>query len=304
MPIFEFFSKRQKKCRGDVTDVYKYNEIPQKLKTQVIHIVKDTIGIDSGCGDANFVYTKIHKVLCKEYGVFSLSNTRNGFFHEIYEFFLEEKDYEKCLDIIEVTFSYINDYIRKNPYRFFNCQSPDSAINELNDRFKEASVGYKFESGEIIRVDSQYIHSEVVQPVLKVLGGNKKYKGTNNEFLLAHEHYKHKRYTECLNECLKAFESLMKAIHDIRSWEYQQNYLAKKLISSCLINNLFPEYLQNQFSSVRTVLESGVPTLRNKLSAHGSGTEVIDVPEHFASYALHLTATNLLFLAKCEEQYS
>ena len=256
VPIFELFSKRQKKFRGDVTDVYKYNEIPQKLKTQVIHIVKDTIGIEGNYSNANFVYEQIHKVLCKEYGVFSLSNTRTGFFPAIYEFFLEEKDYEKCLDIIEVTFSYINDYIRKKPHMFqnVNCQSPDSAINELNDRFKEASVGYQFESGEIIRVDSQYIHSEVVQPVLRVLGGNKKYKGTNHEFLLAHEHYKHKRYTECLNECLKAFESLMKAIHDIRSWEYQQSYPAKKLISSCLTNNLFPEYLQNQFSSVRMVL--------------------------------------------------
>ncbi|MDH5356675.1 MAG: abortive infection family protein, partial [Gammaproteobacteria bacterium] len=141
-------------------------------------------------------------------------------------------------------------------------------------------------------------------PVLKVLGTNKRYKGANDEFLSAHEHYRHKRYKECLNDCLKSFESLMKSIHEIHSWTYNPNDTAKKLINSCLVNNLVPEYLQNQFSSVRILLESGIPTVRNKEGGHGQGSEVTKVPEHLASYTLHLTATNLLFLVKCEEQYS
>jgi hypothetical protein len=51
-------------------------------------------------------------------------------------------------------------------------------------------------------------------------------------------------------------------------------------------------------------LESGTPTVRNKEGGHGQGTEITTIPEHLASYTLHLTATNLLFLANCEEKYS
>lgn len=217
-------------------------------------------------------------------------------------------DYEICLDIIELCFRIIKIYVNQNYYKYklstSSSQSPEDAIKELNYRFNEQGIGYQFESGELIRVDSQFIHSEVVKPVLKLIGSKKHYVGSNDEFLSAHEHYRHKRYKECLNDCLKSFESLMKAIHDKHSWPYAPNDTAKKLINSCLANNLVPEYLQNQFSSVRILLESGIPTVRNKEGGHGQGAEISTVPEHLASYTLHLTATNLLFLANCEEKYS
>ncbi len=192
----------------------------------------------------------------------------------------------------------------KNEFHFGRCttakQNPDDAINELNGRFREAGIGYQFESGEIIRIDSQYVHAEIVKPVLALLGKEKQYSGANFEFLKAHEHYRHKRYKECLVECLKSFESLMKAICDKYKWSYNQNDSAKKLINICLSNNLVPAYLQNQFSSLGTLLESGVPTIRNKEGRHGQGISVTHVPEHLASYTLHLTATNLLFLVNSE----
>jgi hypothetical protein len=307
MSIFELYSKRQKKLRGEVSDVYQYEEIPQSLKVQVVHMARDTIGQENRNNlESNKIYEDIHTILCKEYGVFSLKEYEVSNYSAIYDFFLKEKDHEKCLDIIEITFKVIDKVIRQDVYKLnrITNQSPDDAINELNSRFKEAGVGYQFESGELIRVDSQYMHAETVKPVLTVLGSNKKYIGANDEFLSAHEHYRHKRYKECLNDCLKSFESLMKAIHDIHSWPYNPNDTAKKLINSCLVNNLVPEYLQNQFSSVRTLLESGIPTVRNKNGGHGQGAEITKVPEHLASYTLHLTATNLLFLTNCEEQYS
>ena len=52
------------------------------------------------------------------------------------------------------------------------------------------------------------------------------------------------------------------------------------------------------------MLETGVPTIRNKNSGHGQGSDIKDVPEYMASYMLHLTATNLLFLGRCEQEIS
>lgn len=309
MTIFELFSKRQKKLRGEVPDVYQYVELNNKFRVTVIHIIRDTIGVEQAYNNlTNKVYEDIHKILCKEYGVFALVENANSNCIAIFDFFLNEKNHEKCLDIIELCFKIIDKYIREKSWEFGSaggvCQTPDDAINELNYRFREYGIGYQFESGELIRVDSKYVHAEVVKPVLNLLGKEKKYAGANDEFLSAHEHYRHKRYKECLNDCLKSFESLMKAIHDKHSWSYNKNDTAKKLISSCLANKLVPEYLQSQFSSIRSLLESGIPTVRNKEGGHGQGSEVTSVPEYLASYTLHLTATNLLFLGKCDEQYS
>ena len=309
MPIFELFSKRQKKLKGEVSDVYQYEDIEEKFRVQVVHIIRDTIGIESNYNDiTNTVYAEIHQILCKEYGVFTLKEHERSNFSAVYDYFLNTDDYEECLDIIELTFKIIDHHVRNKEWEFNQAhgvkQKADDAISELNARFKESAIGYQFESGELIRIDSQLIHAEVVKPVLHLLGTNKYYQGANAEFLKAHEHYRHKRYKECLVECLKSFESLMKSICDKHSWPYNQTDTAKKLINICLTNNLVPDYLQNQFSSIRILLESGIPTVRNKEGGHGQGVEITTVPEYLAGYTLHLTATNLLFLANCEEKYS
>jgi len=305
LAIYDLFSKRQKRLRGDVPDVYQYTNLPQNFRVQVVHIVKSTIGRDSDYSTpASKIYKYINNTLCREYGVFKLQEYASENFEYIYNFFLKEKDPEKCLDVIELTFKCIDGYVRQNTWEFRDYQSPDDAIEELNIRFREAGIGYQFESGEVVRVDSQFIHSDAVKPTLQILGHSQEFAGANDEFLSAHEHYRHQRFKECLNDCLKSFESLMKAIHKKRSWEYGSTDTAKKLISSCLSNGLIPDYMQNQFSSLRILLESGVPTIRNKEGGHGQGDEVTNVPEHLASYTLHLTASNLLFLAKCDENFT
>ncbi|AOT08259.1 STM4504/CBY_0614 family protein [Pseudoalteromonas luteoviolacea] len=309
MSIFELFSKRREKLTSKTQDVYQYSKIPNNFRVQVIHIVRDTIGIEDQYNHVSSkIYLEIHQTLCKEYGVFALRRDARTNFEAIFDFFLETNKTEQCLDIIDLVFNVIDHGIRNNSWEFSRTrgvtQTPDAAIEELNYRFKEASIGYQFISGELIRIDSQYIHSETVKPVLQLLGKEKCYSGANHEFLSAHEHYRNKKYKECLNDCLKSFESLMKAIHDKHGWQYNKNDTSKKLINSCFNNGLVPEYLQNQFSSVRTLLESGVPTLRNKEGGHGQGVVVKNVPEHFASYTLHLTATTLLFLLTCEENHT
>jgi hypothetical protein len=40
MALFDLFSKRQKRLRGDVPDVYVYDEIPQVLRVQLVQILQ------------------------------------------------------------------------------------------------------------------------------------------------------------------------------------------------------------------------------------------------------------------------
>ena len=42
--IYELFSKRQKRIRGEVPDRYEHETIPEELRKQVIHIWNDVWG--------------------------------------------------------------------------------------------------------------------------------------------------------------------------------------------------------------------------------------------------------------------
>ena len=135
----------------------------------------------------------------------------------VINFFLETEEIEKAIDVIELFFQAVNQDLsnllrdtkdRQNTpvdirlpglfYSNMDKQHADSldieikrrqyeeAIDELNQRFREHGVGYQYESGQMIRVDSQLIHSEAVQPALRMLA-DPMYEGANAEFLSAHK---------------------------------------------------------------------------------------------------------------------
>jgi hypothetical protein len=269
---------------------------------QIVHLIKEGYASEGKyfTDEARKTLVALHDVLCREYGKFRLAGQFDEDFEAIANFVINEKDHEKILDVVELTFRYANNAIRKNNF-FYNKQlNVDKYIEELNQRFKEAGVGYQFESGEIIRVDSQFLHAATVKPALEILRG-KVFKPVNQEFLTAHEHYRHGRYEESVTECLKVLESLLKTICTNKSWPYDSTDTAKKLINIVLQNGLLPSFMQNQLNILQTLLESGVPTVRNKLSGHGQGPSTRQMPDYFASYVLHLTASTILLLANAAQ---
>ena len=249
--------------------------------------------------EATNTIKQINNVLRREYGVFRLAGEYDQGFQELANFLLQTENHEQALDVIELTFRIIDKSIRTNTYHYNRYLDVDSLIDELNKRFKEAGIGYQYESGELIRIDSQFIHSEAVKPVLSLLKAQR-YHSVNQEFLQAHEHYRHGRYEESTIECLKALESLLKTICSERNWPYDQKDTAKRLISIVLNNGLIPSFMQNQLNVMQNLLESGVPTVRNKLAGHGQGPTQREMPDYIASYALHLTATTILLLAQAD----
>lgn len=308
MAIVDLFSKRQKRLRGEVPDIFTYDNIPESLRVQIVHIIRDVIGKDlySSFGGINpnysakIAYEFIHQTICREYGVFQLRNGHGESDEkQLLNYFLQTKNVEETIDIIELTFKYINQIIRKsyNEYQHHTGSKmrPDDAIAELNERFKEHGIGYSFTGGEILRIDSTYVHKEITIPVITLLNNNK-FKGANEEYLKAHEHYRHGRNKECLTECLKALESTMKVICKEKGWDYKQTDTARKLIQVCFTHELVPSFTQNQFTSLQNLLESGIPTIRNKLGGHGQGQVPQEVDDEMTRYGLNLTGTNIIFL--------
>lgn len=302
--VIDLFSKRQKRARGEVPDIYVYDDLPRPLRVQIVHIINDAFGEDRyETFYVHDVYKFVKQTLCREFGVFELVEYPKSDQDSVFNFFLQEESVERALDVVELSFQMIQIHIGEDhsyQYHVRRKIEPDAAVAELNERFKEHGVGYQFESGEIIRVDSQLLHAEAVKPTLAILR-DKSFKGANEEFLKAHEHYRHGRYKECLVDALKAFESTMKTICSLRGWPTQPTDTAKNLIATCMSNGLFPAYFDSQFSSIRSLLESGVPTVRNKNGGHGQGTSPVAVPEYLARYTLNLTATTILFMVEAHQ---
>lgn len=311
MSIFDIFSKRQKRQRGDVPDVYQYDTIPGSLRVQIVLILKEAIGEIND--DTYYHHRQIRdcyktavEVLCREYGVFRLgsapAHADQEYGNQLFNFLLQTQDTEQVLDVIEIGFRVVDMVVRDDGYigRRDADQVASDAIFELNARLKEHGVGFQFIDGEVVRVDSELIHAEAVKPALRLLN-TKSYKGAHEEFLKAYDHYRHGNTKEALNECLKAFESTMKSICDKRSWTYSPNDTANKLIAVLYDNGLVPQFWQGQLASLRSLLESSIPTGRNRMSGHGQGTTPTEVPAHFAAYMLHMTASTLVFLTTAEE---
>ena len=137
----------------------------------------------------NAGWHEIHNIVAQERGLFRLSNDVNLF--DCCQKYLFGASVEDALDIIEASFLYI-DKIARNFYPY-DCDkrgitvTADEAIEELNVRFRRAGVGYRFEDGQIIRIDSELIHSEVVKPALRYLQ-QRGFEGPREEFLKAHTH--------------------------------------------------------------------------------------------------------------------
>jgi hypothetical protein len=120
-----------------------------------------------------------------------------------------------------------------------------------------------------------------------------------DEFLKAHEHYRKGNQKEAILNAGKAFESTLKAICAARGWPFDpQKDGASKLIETVFGQGLVPTYLQNHFTALRSVLDSGVPTVRNKTSGHGQGPTPTAVPDYLAAYVLHVAASNIVLLVE------
>ena len=128
----------------------------------------------------------------------------------------------------------------------------DAAISELNERFREHGVGYQFENDELMRVDSQLLHADVVKRALALLRESG-YRGAEAEFLAAHEHYRHGRSKDALTECLKSLESVMKIICAKRKWKHDPRATAKPLLDLLFGQRIDRRLLETAFLSILSV---------------------------------------------------
>lgn len=150
MSIFDLFSKRKARKNRTVEDVLVEGPLPHKLKTQIIHIWHETIGIPRAgyAGSVNSAYSgysNIRRALLKEYGLFYLHGRHEGEVEDLLNWFLADANDQQALDLIELLFQFIqhkcDDFYQR---REGTEMESHEAIAELNQRFLEKQYRFLF----------------------------------------------------------------------------------------------------------------------------------------------------------------
>lgn len=307
MPVYNLYSKRKRETeRFGQADVYQYDAVPARLAGQIKYIWVDALGpelVQEGVFIPNPFWKNIHDTIAREKGVDSLYPSFDGYLDQCCRL-LRLGNIDDALDVIELSFRLIafhhprlNDRQRK----IYEIKiTAEEAISELNYRFRDNGFGYQFENNQIIRIDNQLVHSEVIRPALTFLVSPMFHKA-NEEYLLAHEHYRHQKHQDAIVACQRAFETLIKTICELEEWPINKGDRAAELVTAIRNRGLFPDYLTKGFDAYVAMLKTGLPDLRNNAGGHGAAPKDGNVPEYIAAYALHMTATNILMLADAYE---
>ena len=301
MPTYKTYSERKREAERSESDVYEYEEIPSPLRKQVKSIFKRVIGSDMVHPSVRNHWSFLRDRVALSLGRDRLaeisdrlaytSNPANNPLRDCEIFLDNEQSVDNWLDLVGLGALIIDE----TP-----LGSSKKALEDLNYYFQLAGFGYQYENGQIIRVDNQFIHAEVVKPVLHLLL-DQRFKGAEEEFLQAHKHYRSGESKDCILNAGKAFESTLKIICDLKQWEHNPNGGASHLVTNIFKKNLLPKLSpkwEKSFHLLPQMLTSGLPQVRNKKGGHGQGTEVEEPPPYLAAYALHLAAVNIRLLVE------
>lgn len=293
MAVHTLYSYRKQATDGDLPDVYVYDKLPQQLRVQIAHIWNDAIP------EHGWAY--IERTVAREYGTFSIGAGEDAR-ARCWDVLMSRRKVEAVLDVVEASFryaetSFVSDDSLLATVANARTSSPAEAIEELNERFKRACVGYRYEDGRIIRIDDELIHAEVVKPALRVLN-QPGFEGPRDEYLSAHSHYRAGEMKDAITDANNAFESTLKAICDQRRWDFPRGATASNLVKIVRDRGLLPDHMGKSFEQLAATLKSGLPSVRNEEGAHGQGSTPTKTQGFVASYALHLAAAKILFLTE------
>lgn len=299
--MYELLSNRLKNAKGE-PEVFVYNSFPDAFRNQVFYILEDVLEPYSTYGEN--LWDIFEENYCREKGLKGMKYDKmhEGYGKSSIESYFVHSDDTDFLDAIDYFFYIIDKKLRTLTPEYKYDYDADKAVNdaivELNYRFKQHNLGYEFVNSQIITIDSTLLHKTAVKPTLKLLF-EEGFEGAEDEIRNAYEKRRKGDNKNAILEAGKAFESTMKIICDRQGYTYdKEKDTAQKLISILQDNDFYPSYMNAHLTSIRTTLETGLPVVRNKISGHGQGNQIIEISDEYTDYALHLAATNILFLMR------
>lgn len=182
-------------------------------------------------------------------------------------------------------------------------QMAEDVVMRLNKWFKLSGYGFEIREMQFERVDSAYLKEETTKPALRLLQ-KEEFVGALREFEEAIEFQRNERWEDAIKKANDSFESVMKEILGKRGISFDPGDTASDLIQKLKGDDILDPSLFSFANSLRSTLESGLPTLRNVTpgSGHGRGEYVEEVKQSYCNFAIHLAGSLIVFLIERYEE--
>jgi uncharacterized protein DUF7014 len=310
------FSQRQAIQRGEYPPAAVAKTFPDQLRRNIATIFTEVLGMyydgELGIGhepvrttDLWLEFERVMRRECEEYAVFADRNRNSKANRRIQGFIASASD-PSVLDLLDVGVAVIVQLARpmQQEYSFDAVAwhvrlSTEGALAELDWRLRGAGTAYRIADDSVIISADDVTHDIAVVPALQCLRESG-FIGAAIEFHEALNAYRNGQVDLVLTKANHAFESTMKIIAKKMGWACDDTATAKKLLDVMFANGLLPPMRESAMKALATMLESDVPTMRNKMpsAGHGRGDRLDDIPELFATYVLTAGAANIRLLVE------
>lgn len=310
---FDLFSQRGAMRAGKYPPKPTKTSFSARLRDALFLAIRDCIGrydesynYISGSYQGNDYWKYIDRQLLTnsdEYHEFKQSSGSNAF-ERLYKFFRNSSD-TGILDALDVATQLISvavDRLHESTddderARFGASLSSCDALAQMDRLLHVNGTIYRIVQGKVIASTDDFTHKEAIVPALHALSRTG-FENARAELHSALSHYRRGEFPDALTKANHAFESTMKVIATKMGWVFEDKDTAAKLVSVLMSNGLFPPMRESALNGLRTMLESDVPTLRNKTpsAGHGAGAKSAAVPEPIATYAIIASAANIRLL--------
>lgn len=196
--------------------------------------------------------------------------------------FVESASTAEILDLLEVW----SDFLGGTETKVF-----ERAVNSL---FHEEQFPWLVVDGRAFRIDRDFVEREVIEPAFDELRGEQ-FRGALDELSEAEALLTAGESKNALHAAAKSFESVLSSITGGHG-------TAMQLIRQLRETDLFADLPEEVASAFPESVFSPLPFLRNKLSGHGQGESVVELPAIYAALAVHLAAVFNLFLVRVYTQ--
>ncbi len=148
---------------------------------------------------------------------------------------------------------------------------------------------WRIANGTCIKLDPEFVGAGAIENALRALTSGP-FTGAADEYVKAMRELASGDVKDAISDAAKSFESTLKVLTGLE--HVNADRLLKEFVAQGYLDDL-PDSVREGFRG--TVLMS-VAFMRNKLSSHGQGADVIDVPPLYGTLALQTTAALHNFL--------
>lgn len=311
---FELFSQRRLRQSGDYPPKPTKTVFSRRLRDALhqcllrcIGSYDESLNYISGPFAGNSLWDYFHETMLTqsdEYHGFKFSARSVG--ECVYQFFATASDagFVDALDLATTIINRAADKLHRSVDEYERGQfgitlSSSAALQKMDELLRTNGTIYRITDGAVVVSTDDFTHEEAIVPALQALA-LPGFENALREFHDALSAYRSREGADVLTKANHAFESTMKVIASKMKWEYNDTDTAKALIDVMISNGLMPKMRESALTGLRVMLESDVPTLRNKVpsAGHGAGTQNPDIPEPFITYALNAAASNIRLLVE------